>query len=78
VRQLGLIAGIDLIDAKSGGPLDWRLEIGATICRRARHYGLLTRPVRDTLVLMPPLCVISEQIREMVGALKAAVEDVLG
>lgn len=78
VRQIGLIAAIDLIDVGTGSPLDWRDETGAKICRRARAYGLLTRPIRDTLVLMPPLCVTETQIRDAVGALLQASEDVLG
>ncbi len=78
VRQIGLIAAIDLVDADTGSPLDWRKETGAKICRRARAYGLLTRPIRDTLVLMPPLCVTETQIRGAVGALVQASADVLG
>ncbi len=78
VRQIGLIAGIDLIDAATGGPFDWRKESGAKICHRARHHGLLTRPVRDTLTLMPPLCVTGDQIRGAVDALVKSATEVLG
>ncbi len=78
VRQLGLIAGLDLIDRETGGTLDWRRETGAKVCRRARAYGLLTRPIRDTLTLMPPLCVSEAQIHDAVAALVRAAGDVLG
>ena len=77
IRQVGLIAGIDLIDEKDGSELDWRLETGARVCRLARRYGLLTRPVRDTLTLMPPLCCSEEQIQEMVFALAEATNGLL-
>lgn len=77
IRQVGLIAGIDLIDEKDGSELDWRLQTGARVCRLARRYGLLTRPVRDTLTLMPPLCSSEEQIREMVFALAEATNGLL-
>lgn len=77
LRQVGLIAGIDLIDANSGAPLDWRLETGARVCRKARRHGLLTRPIRDTLVLMPPLCVSEAQIRTAVRALELATNEIL-
>lgn len=77
LRQVGLIAGIDLIEAKSGAPLDWRLETGARVCRQARRHGLLTRPIRDTLVLMPPLCVSEAQIRTAVRALELATNEIL-
>ena len=75
VRQLGLIAGIDLIDPATGTAPDWREENGAKICRRARAHGLLTRPIRDTLTLMPPLCVNEDQIREAVRALELATRE---
>ena len=55
-----------------------RREIGAKVCRRARSYGLLTCPIRDTLTLMPPLCVSEEQIHDAVEALVKAAGDVLG
>lgn len=78
LRQLGLIAGIDLVDAESGEELDWREESGARVCREARKHGLLTRPVRDTLTLMPPLAVEEDQIRPIINALEKAAEAVLG
>ncbi len=77
-RQIGLVAGIDLIEAASGRPFDWRLETGARVCRQARRHGLLTRPIRDTLILMPPLCASEEQIRESVRALVRASVELLG
>lgn len=78
IRQVGLIAGIDLVEAGSGAPLDWRRETGGKVCRQARRYGLLTRPIRDTLTLLPPLCMTEEQIRQCVSALARATGDVLG
>ncbi|MEM9281891.1 MAG: adenosylmethionine--8-amino-7-oxononanoate transaminase [Verrucomicrobiota bacterium] len=72
IRQVGLMAGIDVVDGETGGPLDWRDESGAKICRLARREGLLTRPVRDTLTLMPPLCASTEQIDEAVASLARA------
>lgn len=76
VRQLGLIAGLELVDS-NGESFDWRLETGARVCKRARDYGLLTRPIRDTLTLMPPLCATTEQIEKAVEALLKATADVL-
>lgn len=77
VRQIGLVVGIDLVEAATGEPLDWREETGAKVCRQARRYGLLTRPIRDTLTLMPPLCMDEEQIPKSVSALVRATKDLL-
>lgn len=76
-RQVGLVAGIDLVDAGTGGELDWKKETGARVCRAARKYGLLTRPVRDTLTLMPPLCSTTDQITFAVDALEKAATKVM-
>jgi len=71
-RQVGLIAGIDLINPATNSRFDWKSESGAKVCREARKHGLLTRPVRDTLTLMPPLCVTEEEIASAVEALVKA------
>ena len=62
-RQLGLIAGID-VDAN-----------GAEVCLAARKHGLLTRPIQNTLVLMPPLCVSEAELRQMVKAIQLALAE---
>jgi adenosylmethionine---8-amino-7-oxononanoate aminotransferase len=75
VRQCGFIVGIELGGA-NGEPFDWRAETGAKVCVAARKYGLLTRPIRDVIVLMLPLCVSEEEIDLAVGAIGKAIRDV--
>ncbi|WP_395741492.1 adenosylmethionine--8-amino-7-oxononanoate transaminase [Prosthecobacter sp.] len=67
-RQCGMIAAITL-DAAD-------LSLGAQVCLAARKHGLLTRPIGNTIVLMPPLCITLEEIDRMVAALRAAVAEV--
>jgi adenosylmethionine-8-amino-7-oxononanoate aminotransferase len=69
IRQCGLIAGIDL------GPFPPDQRTGAAVCLAARRHGLLTRPILDTLVLMPPLCVRDDELDRMVEALRLAILD---
>ncbi len=76
-RQCGFIAACDVWqDATSATPFDWREQTGASICLAARKHGLLTRPVRDTLVLMPPLCTTADELRHAARALEAAMTEV--
>jgi adenosylmethionine-8-amino-7-oxononanoate aminotransferase len=63
IRQCGFVAGIELA-AKA-----------AEVSLAARRHGLLTRPIRDTVVLMPPLCITEEDLRLAVGAIDAAVRE---
>ena len=67
IRQIGLIAGIEI------GGHDWKEQTGIKICKEARKHGLLTRPIGDTIVLMPPLCISSEQIRQCAEAILRAL-----
>lgn len=78
IRQLGLIAAIDLVkDHATGETFPWSDLTGARVCVAARKYRLLTRPILDTLVFMPPLCVTEEEIEHGIAALAQAVADVL-
>ena len=78
IRQLGLIAAVDLVkDRERGEKFPWEDLTGARVCVEARRFGLLTRPILDTLVFMPPLCVTETEIEEGVAALAKATDAVI-
>ncbi len=78
-RQLGLISGIELCKRRAPNvPYDWLEQIGAKVCVVARDHGLLTRPIGDVLVFMPPLSVSSTQIEFGIGSLRRAIDAVCG
>ncbi len=77
IRRCGFIAGIDLVaDPDSGERFPWEAQTGARVCVAARAHGLLTRPILDTLVLMPPYCVTREELARMVEALRRGIVEV--
>jgi adenosylmethionine-8-amino-7-oxononanoate aminotransferase len=79
VRQCGLIAGIDLVaDKAARQPFPWQDQTGARVCLGARRHGLLTRPIRDTIVLMPPLCVTAAELEQAASALRQAIGETCG
>src|SRR5438552_3888150 len=68
VRQCGFIAGIELREAQDA----------AEVCLEARGRGLLTRPIREVIVLMPPLCITIHQLTRAVEAIRASIIEVRG
>ena len=62
-----MISAIDMADDRSA----------QAVCRRARDGGLLTRPIRETIVFMPPLCISREQIDKCLDTLQESITDVL-
>jgi len=67
-RQCGLIAAMT-IDSPD-------LSLGSKVCLAARKHGLLTRPIGNTIVLIPPLCIKLDEIERMVAALRSALDEV--
>ena len=77
IRLWGFIAGIEVRRA-DGQAFDPALRIGARVCHAARRHGLLTRPIRDTIVLMPPYCITDGQLDQAVRAVAESVAEVCG
>ena len=75
IRQCGLIAGIE-IQTGSGKPFPWQEQVGARVCAASRKYGLLTRPILDTIILMPPLCTTRPQLERATEAIQRAIQEV--
>jgi len=72
VRQCGFIAGIEIEESPNG----LRPNLANAVCIEARRHGLLTRPLRNIVVLMPPLCITIDQLIKAVEALRVSIADV--
>jgi len=78
IRQRGLAAALDLApDRGSAAGFPAEARIGRQVCLRARDHGLLLRPLGDSLLLVPPLCLTEAELGELVGRTAAAIEDSL-
>ena len=69
VRQCGFIAGVEMQDS----PEIARPGIAAAVCLEARRHSLLTRPIWNVVVLMPPLCITIAELTRAVEALRASI-----
>jgi adenosylmethionine-8-amino-7-oxononanoate aminotransferase len=73
IRQVGLVAGIELVrNWRTREPYDLRERAGIRVCEAMARRGVLTRPVGNVVVLMPPYCTTPAQVRRMVTALAEA------
>ena len=76
IRQVGLVAGIELVrDWRTREPFDLRQRAGIRVCEGLAKRGVLTRPVGNVVVLMPPYCTTPAEVRRIVAALGEALAD---
>jgi adenosylmethionine-8-amino-7-oxononanoate aminotransferase len=71
-RLRGLMGGVDLAPPADG--LRWGRKASAAAVRR----GVLLRPIGDTVILVPPLTVTSEEIHTTVRALHDSISELGG
>ena len=78
IRQAGLVAGIELVkDWRTRTPFARRERAGIRVCEAMARRGVLTRPVGDVIVLMPPYCTTRAQLRKMVSVLAESIQEIL-
>jgi adenosylmethionine-8-amino-7-oxononanoate aminotransferase len=76
IRQVGLIAGIELVrDWRTRKPFDLRERAGIRVCEAMARRGVLTRPVGNVIVLMPPYCTIPSQMKRMIYAIYESIHE---
>ena len=75
VRQEGCILAVELVkDFATRKPFDPAKRTGAEVCHQAAELGLLTRPIGDVLLLMPPYSTTHDEVRQMVDLLCRSIK----
>jgi adenosylmethionine-8-amino-7-oxononanoate aminotransferase len=78
LRQVGLMAGIEIVQDRSRlAAYPPREKVGQRICRAARSRGVLLRPLGDCIVLMPPLVTSHSELRRLAGVVRWAIRETL-
>src|SRR5207237_10082202 len=63
VRQVGLVAGIELVkNWRTREPFDLCERAGIRVCEAMARRGVLTRPIGNVIVVMPPYCATASQL----------------
>jgi adenosylmethionine-8-amino-7-oxononanoate aminotransferase len=79
IRQVGLIVGLELVkNWRTREPFELRARAGIRVCEAMARRGVLTRPVGNVVVLMPPYCTTERQARWIVRVLRQAIEEIWG
>jgi adenosylmethionine-8-amino-7-oxononanoate aminotransferase len=71
IRQYGFISGIEL--AENGD-----VNLAVKVCAAGRRHGFLTRPIRDVVVLMPPLCISPDELERAIAAIRLSIMETCG
>lgn len=76
IRQKGFMIGIELVrDKATKEPYAWDERMGVHACRRCRDLGMISRPLGNVVVFMPPLASTVEELQAMVAILAQAIEE---
>jgi adenosylmethionine-8-amino-7-oxononanoate aminotransferase len=69
VRLRGLMGGVELVPSTNA------LRLGRRVSTAAVERGVLLRSLGDTVTLMPPLTITSQELHRVVHALSDAIDD---
>ena len=74
IRQRGLIVAIELVaDKDNKTPFENLGATGTAVCKTALEQGVWLRPLRDTIVIMPPLSISETEITKIVATVEHAI-----
>ncbi len=77
VRNIGFMAGIEVVKNKrTKEPYDLSEKIGWRIAYHARDNGVLIRPLGNIVVIMPPLSISKQNLKQLLKVIKDAIVSV--
>jgi adenosylmethionine-8-amino-7-oxononanoate aminotransferase len=75
VRQRGFMVGIELVaDKQTREPFPVARRTGHRVILEARKLGAILRPLGDVLVLMPPLCITTDELETLCRITSEAIQ----
>jgi adenosylmethionine---8-amino-7-oxononanoate aminotransferase len=74
IRQLGLIAGIELVrDRATAEPFPWGERRGQSVCNHALTECVWLRPLGNIVVIMPPLSITLDELDRICEAVERGI-----
>ncbi len=78
-RQRGLMMGIELEqDPETKTPYSPELMMGRKAVLEARKKGLIIRPLGDTVIIMPALCISADELGRVMGITYESIKQATG
>ncbi len=75
VRGIGFMVGVELVKNKeTKEPFPWEERMGYQVTLKMRELGMISRPMGDVLVFMPPLITQEKDLREMIHIMRKAIQ----
>ena len=74
VRNAGLMAGVELVrNKKTKEPYDWAEKMGWHVALHARDNGVIIRPLGNVLIIMPPLSISDQNLKQLLKILRTSI-----
>ncbi len=77
VRQWGFMIGIELVEDKAAlKAYPSARRVGHQVTREARKKGIIIRPLGDVIILMPPLTMSEEELKNLLDVTRKSIRAV--
>ena len=78
VRQVGVVMGVELVrDWRTRKPFKLVERAGIRVCEAMAARGVLTRPIGNVIVVMPPYCATARQVQRIFTVLRESIDEAL-
>ena len=78
IRQAGCVLAVELVRHwQTREPFDLTEQAGIRVCSSLAKRVVLTRPIGNVIVIMPPFCTTQQQVKKIFTALYDSIDETL-
>ena len=78
IRQAGCVLAVELVRHwRTREPFTFAEQAGIRVCHGLAKRGVLTRPIDNVIVIMPPFCTTQRQVKKIFAALHDSIDETL-
>ena len=73
-RSIGLMTGIELVKHReTKEPYEWTEKMGLRVAYHAKDNGVIIRPLGNVIVIMPPLSIGEQNLKQLLRVIRDAI-----